>query len=159
MSPVEQSYHPGSGRVRSAAARAMRYVGPLRGQQVFLKLSQAVADQSEALCRDGVEAELFAEAVLHAAGATQVPICVDHPLPAFETEIGDGFDIVGILPRLRLFAIIICGDPKQGDLLLERALSNAISNIEKAAAYPSVYFWLIALLRDEFAKSRRPAMQ
>lgn len=67
-------------------------------------------------------------------------------------------DLVDQLPRLRAFAISLCGDASRADDLVQEALVKALGNLDKFQPGTNLRAWLFTILRNvyftEFRKRR-----
>src|SRR5450432_4443717 len=68
-------------------------------------------------------------------------------------------DMVAAIPRLRAFAVSLCGNPDRADDLVQETLAKALLNIKSFAVGTNLLAWLFTILRNayysEFRKRRR----
>lgn len=68
-------------------------------------------------------------------------------------------DMVAAIPRLRAFAVSLCGNPDRADDLVQETLAKALLNIKSFAIGTNLLAWLFTILRNayysEFRKRRR----
>ena len=68
-------------------------------------------------------------------------------------------DMVAAIPRLRAFAVSLCGNPDRADDLVQETLAKALLNIESFTIGTNLLAWLFTILRNayysEFRKRRR----
>jgi RNA polymerase sigma-70 factor, ECF subfamily len=68
-------------------------------------------------------------------------------------------DMVAAIPRLRAFAVSLCGNPDRADDLVQETLAKALLNIQSFTAGTNLLAWLFTILRNayysEFRKRRR----
>jgi RNA polymerase sigma-70 factor (ECF subfamily) len=68
-------------------------------------------------------------------------------------------DMVAAIPRLRAFAVSLCGNPDRADDLVQETLTKALLNINSFVAGTNLLAWLFTILRNayysEFRKRRR----
>jgi RNA polymerase sigma-70 factor (ECF subfamily) len=63
--------------------------------------------------------------------------------------------LVELLPRIRAFAISLCGHREQADDLVQETLVKAWSHIESFQPGTNMIAWLFTILRNEFYSTRR----
>ena len=68
-------------------------------------------------------------------------------------------DMVAAIPRLRAFAVSLCGNPDRADDLVQETLAKALLNIKSFTIGTNLLAWLFTILRNayysEFRKRRR----
>src|SRR5450432_3187469 len=68
-------------------------------------------------------------------------------------------DMVAAIPRLRAFAVSLCGNPDRADDLVQETLAKALLNIKSFTEGTNLMAWLFTILRNgyysEFRKRRR----
>jgi RNA polymerase sigma-70 factor (ECF subfamily) len=68
-------------------------------------------------------------------------------------------DMVAAIPRLRAFAVSLCGNPDRADDLVQETLAKALLNINSFTIGTNLLAWLFTILRNayysEFRKRRR----
>src|ERR1700683_1642361 len=68
-------------------------------------------------------------------------------------------DMVSAIPRLRAFAVSLCGNPDRADDLVQETLAKALLNIKSFTIGTNLLAWLFTILRNayysEFRKRRR----
>jgi RNA polymerase sigma-70 factor (ECF subfamily) len=68
-------------------------------------------------------------------------------------------DMVAAIPRLRAFAVSLCGNPDRADDLVQETLAKALLNIKSFTVGTNLLAWLFTILRNayysEFRKRRR----
>ena len=68
-------------------------------------------------------------------------------------------EMVAAIPRLRAFAVSLCGNPDRADDLVQETLAKALHNIGSFTAGTNFLAWLFTILRNayysEFRKRRR----
>src|SRR5450755_2140240 len=68
-------------------------------------------------------------------------------------------DMVAAIPRLRAFAVSLCGNPDRADDLVQETLAKALLNIKSFSIGTNLLAWLFTILRNayysEFRKRRR----
>jgi RNA polymerase sigma-70 factor (ECF subfamily) len=68
-------------------------------------------------------------------------------------------DMVAAIPRLRAFAVSLCGNPDRADDLVQETLAKALLNINSFTVGTNLLAWLFTILRNayysEFRKRRR----
>jgi RNA polymerase sigma-70 factor (ECF subfamily) len=64
-------------------------------------------------------------------------------------------ELVDMIPRLRAFAISLCGKREEADDLVQETLVKAWSHIESFQPGTNMIAWLFTILRNEFYSSRR----
>jgi RNA polymerase sigma-70 factor (ECF subfamily) len=68
-------------------------------------------------------------------------------------------EMVAAIPRLRAFAVSLCGNPDRADDLVQETLAKALLNIKSFSIGTNLLAWLFTILRNayysEFRKRRR----
>jgi RNA polymerase sigma-70 factor (ECF subfamily) len=68
-------------------------------------------------------------------------------------------EMVAAIPRLRAFAVSLCGNPDRADDLVQETLAKALLNIKSFSVGTNLLAWLFTILRNayysEFRKRRR----
>jgi RNA polymerase sigma-70 factor (ECF subfamily) len=68
-------------------------------------------------------------------------------------------EMVAAIPRLRAFAVSLCGNPDPADDLVQETLAKALLNIKSFSIGTNLLAWLFTILRNayysEFRKRRR----
>src|ERR1700727_1750242 len=68
-------------------------------------------------------------------------------------------DMVAAIPRLRAFAVSLCGNPDRADDLVQECLAKALLNLSSFTSGTNLLAWLFTILRNayysEFRKRRR----
>ena len=68
-------------------------------------------------------------------------------------------DMVAAIPRLRAFAVSLCGNPDRADDLVQETLAKALLNIQSFTVGTNLLAWLFTILGNayysEFRKRRR----
>lgn len=68
-------------------------------------------------------------------------------------------EMVSTIPKLRAFAVSLCGNPDRADDLVQEALARALVNIGSFTPGTNLLAWLFTILRNayysEFRKRRR----
>ncbi|MEQ9643236.1 MAG: sigma-70 family RNA polymerase sigma factor [Alphaproteobacteria bacterium] len=64
-------------------------------------------------------------------------------------------ELVAQLPRLRAFAISLCGRPHQADDLVQETLMKALSNRDKFEEGSNIRAWLFTILRNVYFSHHR----
>ena len=63
--------------------------------------------------------------------------------------------MLAVVPRLRAFAISLCGDAVRADDLVQEALVRALSNIGSFEPGTNMSAWLMTILRNQFRSEYR----
>jgi RNA polymerase sigma-70 factor (ECF subfamily) len=64
-------------------------------------------------------------------------------------------DMVAAIPRLRAFAVSLCGNPDRADDLVQETLAKALLNIGSFAAGTNLLAWLFTILRNAYYSELR----
>jgi RNA polymerase sigma-70 factor (ECF subfamily) len=64
-------------------------------------------------------------------------------------------DMVAAIPRLRAFAVSLCGNPDRADDLVQETLAKALLNIASFAAGTNLLAWLFTILRNAYYSELR----
>jgi RNA polymerase sigma-70 factor (ECF subfamily) len=64
-------------------------------------------------------------------------------------------DLVAAIPRLRAFAVSLCGNPDRADDLVQETLAKALLNIGSFAVGTNLSAWLFTILRNAYYSELR----
>jgi RNA polymerase sigma-70 factor, ECF subfamily len=64
-------------------------------------------------------------------------------------------DMVAAIPRLRAFAVSLCGNPDRADDLVQETLAKALINIGSFAVGTNLSAWLFTILRNAYYSELR----
>ena len=79
------------------------------------------------------------------------------PLDKDDSLEGVRAQIIGLLPRLRRFAVALTGSVADGDDLVQDTVERALKNLHQWEAGTSLDSWMFRIAKNRFIDSRRSA--